>query len=57
MVQGVLWARFRRDRWFQGGAGLVGLVVLAALLAPWLAPFDPITGDLRNAYLLGPGSR
>ena len=57
MAQGVLWARFRRDRWFQGGAGLVGLVVLAALLAPWLAPFDPITGDLRNAYLLGPGSR
>ena len=57
MAQGVLWARFRRDRWFQAGAGLVGLVVLAALLAPWLAPFDPITGDLRNAYLLGPGGR
>jgi ABC-type dipeptide/oligopeptide/nickel transport system permease subunit len=55
MAQGVLWARFRRDRWFQLGAGLVGLVVLAALLAPWLAPFDPISGDLRNAYLLGPG--
>jgi len=57
MAQGVLWARFRRDRWFQVGAGLVGLVVLTALLAPWLAPFDPVTGDLRNAYLLGPGGR
>ena len=57
MAQGVLWARFRQDRWFQAGAGLVGLVVLAALLAPWLARFDPITGDLRNAYLLGPGGR
>ena len=57
MAQGVLWAQFRRDRWFQAGVGLVGLVVLAALLAPWLAPFNPTTGDLRNAYLLGPGGR
>ena len=57
MAQGVLGARFRRDPWFQAGVGLVALVVLAALLAPWLAPFDPITGDLRNAYLLGPGGR
>jgi ABC-type dipeptide/oligopeptide/nickel transport system permease subunit len=32
-------------------------VVLAALLAPGLAPFNPTTGDLRNAYLLGPGGR
>ena len=57
MAQGVLGTRFRRDRWFQAGVGLVGLVVLAALLAPWLAPFDPTIGDLRNAYLLGPGGR
>jgi ABC-type dipeptide/oligopeptide/nickel transport system permease subunit len=55
MVQGVLWDRFRRDRWFQLGVGLVGLVVLAAALAPWIAPYDPVTGDLRNAYLLSPG--
>jgi ABC-type dipeptide/oligopeptide/nickel transport system permease subunit len=57
MVQGVLWDRFRRDPWFQLGAVLVGLVVLAAVLAPWVAPFDPVTGDLRNAYLLRPGGR
>jgi peptide/nickel transport system permease protein len=31
--------------------------VLAALLTPWLAPFDPFTGDLRDAYLLEPGGR
>jgi ABC-type dipeptide/oligopeptide/nickel transport system permease subunit len=55
MAQGVLWDRFRRDPWFQLGVALVGVVSLAALLAPWLAPFDPVTGDLRNAYLLGPG--
>jgi ABC-type dipeptide/oligopeptide/nickel transport system permease subunit len=57
MVQGVLGTRFRRDRFFQFGLLLVAIVVLAALLAPWLAPQDPLTGDLRNAYLLEPGSK
>ncbi|MBA3894651.1 MAG: ABC transporter permease [Gemmatimonadales bacterium] len=57
MLRGVLLTRFRRDRFFQLGLFLVGGVVLAALLAPWLAPFDPVTGDLRNAYLLEPGGR
>lgn len=33
----------------------MALVLLAALLAPWIAPFDPYTGDLRGAYLLPPG--
>lgn len=47
--------RFRRDRLLQAGAALVALVLLAALLAPWIAPFDPYTGDLRGAYLLPPG--
>ncbi len=47
--------RFRRDRLFQGGVFLVVAVLLAALLAPWIAPFDPLTGDLRGAYLLPPG--
>jgi ABC-type dipeptide/oligopeptide/nickel transport system permease subunit len=55
MAPGVLRDRFRRDRFFQLGLLLVGIVVLAALFAPWLAPFDPVTGDLRNRYLLPPG--
>jgi ABC-type dipeptide/oligopeptide/nickel transport system permease subunit len=55
MAQGAVRDRLRRDRWFQLGVVLVGVVVLAAVLAPWLAPFDPVAGDLRNAYLLGPG--
>ncbi|HET7042189.1 MAG TPA: ABC transporter permease [Gemmatimonadales bacterium] len=46
--------RFRQDRLLQVGAALVVVVVLAALLAPWLAPYDPLTGDLRTGYLLGP---
>ena len=57
MAPGVLRDRLRRDRFFQLGLALVALVVTAAVLAPWLAPFDPLQGDLRNAYLLGPGGR
>jgi ABC-type dipeptide/oligopeptide/nickel transport system permease subunit len=57
MTPGVLQERLRRDRFFQLGLGLVALVVLAALLAPWIAPFDPLKGDLRNAYLVDPGGR
>jgi ABC-type dipeptide/oligopeptide/nickel transport system permease subunit len=57
MTSGVLRERLRRDRFFQLGLALVVLVATAAVLAPWLAPFDPLKGDLRNAYLLGPGGR
>lgn len=48
---------FRRDRLFQFGAVLVALVVLAALLAPWIAPYDPLIGDLKDAYLTPPGGK
>ncbi len=57
MARGVIAGRLARDRFFQLGVVLVAGVVLAALAAPWLAPFDPLTGDLRNAYLLQPGGR
>jgi ABC-type dipeptide/oligopeptide/nickel transport system permease subunit len=57
MPAGVLRERLRRDRFFQLGLCLVALVVATALLAPWIAPYDPLAGDLRNAYLLGPGGR
>ncbi len=58
MATGVLLQEhLRRDRFFQLGLALVTLVVAAAVLAPWLAPFDPLRGDLRNAYLLGPDGR
>ena len=47
-------SRLARDRFFQLGLVLVAVVVLAALLAPWLAPHDPYTGDLASAYLTSP---
>ncbi|HET8650610.1 MAG TPA: ABC transporter permease, partial [Gemmatimonadales bacterium] len=50
-----MFQRLRSDRLFQFGIVLVLIVVLAAILAPWIAPHDPYRGDLRNAYLLHPG--
>ena len=47
----------RRDRLFQLGAVLVGLVAVAALLAPWIAPYDPLVGNLKDAYLTPPGGK
>lgn len=44
-------------RGFWLGAGLVAAFVLAALLAPWLAPFDPhaVPRELAGASLAAPG--
>ncbi len=57
MPEGVLRQRLRGDRFFQLGVLFVATVVIAAIFAPWLAPHNPLTGDLRNAYLIEPGSR
>src|SRR3954468_15656630 len=57
MPESVLRERLRRDRFFQVGLLVVALMVLAAVFAPWLAPHNPITGDLKGAYLVKPGSR
>ncbi len=57
MPHSALVMKLRTDRFFQLGLLFVTLVVGAALFAPWLAPQNPITGDLRGAYLVEPGSR
>jgi ABC-type dipeptide/oligopeptide/nickel transport system permease subunit len=57
MSESALKERFRRDRFLQLGLVVVGAMVLAAIFAPWLAPHNPITGDLKGAYLISPGSR
>ncbi len=46
------WYRFRRNRLNLAGLALVALVLLAALLAPWITPFPRHAGafvDFRNA--------
>lgn len=45
--------RLLRDRWAVAGLALVAGLVLAAVLAPWLAPGDPVRGDLAQS-LHGP---
>jgi ABC-type dipeptide/oligopeptide/nickel transport system permease subunit len=57
MRQSPLGNKLRHDHFFQMGILFVALVVTAAILAPLLAPHDPIAGDLRRAYLVPPGSR
>ncbi|HYF39130.1 MAG TPA: ABC transporter permease [Gemmatimonadales bacterium] len=57
MPQSALAVKLRTDRFFQLGLVFVGLVVGAAVFAPWLAPANPVLGDLRGAYLVEPGSR
>jgi len=53
----VLGKKLRTDHFFQLGLFFVAVVVLAAVMAPWLAPQNPLTGDLQGAYLVRPGSR
>jgi peptide/nickel transport system permease protein len=49
--------RWRRDPLFRFGIVLVLLVVGAAVLAPWLAPHDPLHGNLARDSLAPPGRR
>jgi peptide/nickel transport system permease protein len=55
-----VWKRFRRNRLAVVGLVLVTLLVLTALFAPWLAPYDPAEQSLFDRreppgeqYLLG----
>ncbi len=47
------WRRFRRKRIPLAAGMVILLIVLAALLAPWLAPYAPATPDYLN-ILAGP---
>ena len=57
MPQSPLSKKLRADRFFQLGVVFVALVVIAAVFAPWLSPQNPLTGDLKGAYLITPGNR
>ncbi|AXC48446.1 ABC transporter permease subunit [Paracoccus suum] len=47
------WRRFRRQKLALGALGFLVLLVLAAICAPWIAPYDPTAADY-NAVLQGP---
>ena len=40
--------RLRRLRWGVAAAAVLLLIVLSALLAPWIAPHDPLAVDIRH---------
>lgn len=42
------WRRARKNKAFAVGAGILFLITLCALLAPWIAPYDPYAQDLVN---------
>jgi ABC-type dipeptide/oligopeptide/nickel transport system permease subunit len=44
-----LWLRLVRDRSALVGLTIVIVLTLAALVAPWLAPADPVHGSLRDS--------
>jgi ABC-type dipeptide/oligopeptide/nickel transport system permease subunit len=57
MAESIFGVRLRQDRFLQLGLLMVAMVVLAAIFAPWIAPHSPVSGDLKGAYLVKPGSR
>ncbi|WP_333818135.1 nickel transporter permease [Tabrizicola sp.] len=42
------WLRIRRNRLAMAGLVIVGVLLLVALLAPWIAPHDPFVQNLGN---------
>ncbi|MDR7524214.1 MAG: ABC transporter permease [Armatimonadota bacterium] len=44
----IAWRRLRRHRLGMAGAGVVFVLLVAALLSPWIAPYPPTHIDLEN---------
>ncbi|MFN3575691.1 MAG: ABC transporter permease [Tabrizicola sp.] len=49
------WQRIRRNRLAMAGLVIVGVLLMVAALAPWIAPHDPLAQDLSRR-LLPPGT-
>lgn len=47
------WRRFRRDRFALAGLAVIALLLVAALGAPWLAPYDPAVQFFDGLTLQG----
>jgi ABC-type dipeptide/oligopeptide/nickel transport system permease subunit len=45
----VVWRRLRRSRSAVVGLGVLAVFAACAVLAPWLAPYDPYAADLENS--------
>jgi peptide/nickel transport system permease protein len=49
--ESIFWRQFRRNQLAVGGGVVVLLLSLAALLAPWMAPYDPSAYDVKQILL------
>ncbi len=49
--ESIFWRQFRRNQLAMGGGVVVFILSLAALLAPWLAPYDPSAYDVKQILL------
>jgi peptide/nickel transport system permease protein len=45
---GDIWRRYKRNKLAMVGLGVVGLLILLAILGPFIAPYDPYQQDLLN---------
>ena len=50
------WRSFAHNRLALVGLAIVLLLIVLALLAPWIAPYSPTAGDLGSARLLPPSA-
>lgn len=55
MTAPLIWRRLTRDPWALAGLAIIFLLAAVAVAAPWLAPGDPVRGDLATS-LHAPGS-
>lgn len=46
----LMWLRFAANRGALGGAVVVALFVAVSVLAPWIAPYDPLVQDTAAAF-------
>lgn len=46
-----MWTRLRRDTLALGALAVLALVMSAAVLGPWVTPYDPVEVDLAANYL------
>jgi peptide/nickel transport system permease protein len=48
--KGLILYTFKRNKTSIGGSVMAAVILLLAILAPWLSPFDPIEQDIRLQY-------
>jgi len=46
----LMWLRFAANRGALAGAVVVGVFVVVSILAPWIAPYDPLAQDYTAAF-------